>query len=132
MLNLNCLNSASGFFCSSYSTHSGLSMSLKGEILPLNRLGFDPPIPSFSPSVTAPSTEPLAKRIGAATLVLRKERRLSQEQLAGIMSTARSYVSKLERGLLILSFPTLKRTTSALGIDIAERFLRLRHPVPKS
>ena len=70
------------------------------------------------------STEPLAKRIGAAVRNLRKERKLSQRQLATAMGTVRSHISKIERGLLVPSFQTLERATSALGIDIADLFRR--------
>jgi len=72
------------------------------------------------------STEPLAKRIGAAVRSLRRERKLSQRQLATAMGTVRSHISKVERGLLVPSFQTLERATSALGIDIADLFRRLR------
>jgi ribosome-binding protein aMBF1 (putative translation factor) len=70
------------------------------------------------------STEPLAKRIGAAVRNLRKERELSQRQLATAMGTVRSHISKIERGLLVPSFQTLDRATSALGIDIADLLRR--------
>ena len=70
------------------------------------------------------STEPLAKRIGAAVRDLRKERKLSQRQLANAMGTVRSHISKIERGLVVPSFQTLERATSALGIDIADLFRR--------
>ena len=70
------------------------------------------------------STEPLSKRIGAAVRDLRKERRLSQRQLANAMGTVRSHISKIERGLVVPSFQTLERATSALGIDIADLFRR--------
>ena len=72
------------------------------------------------------STESLAKRIGAAIRDLRKERKLSQRQLANAMGTVRSHISKIERGLLVPSFQTLERATSALSIDIADLFRRLR------
>jgi len=36
----------------------------------------------------------------------------------------RSHISKIERGLVVPSFQTLERATSALGIDIADLFRR--------
>jgi len=76
------------------------------------------------------STEPLSKRIGAAVRDLRKERRLSQRQLANAMGTVRSHISKIERGLLVPSFQTLERATSALGIDIADLLRRSCQKTP--
>jgi transcriptional regulator with XRE-family HTH domain len=84
------------------------------------------PARSSTPYCAEQPTEALAKRIGAAIRSLRKERKLSQRRLAEAMGTARSYISKLERGLLVPSLQTLERATSALGIDIADLFLRLR------
>ena len=75
-------------------------------------------------------TEPLAKRIGAAVRDLRKERKLSQRQLANAMGTLRSHISKIERGLLVPSFQTLERATLALGIDIADLFRRSCQKTP--
>jgi transcriptional regulator with XRE-family HTH domain len=40
------------------------------------------------------------------------------------MGTVRSHISKIERGLVVPSFQTLERATSALGIDIADLFRR--------
>jgi ribosome-binding protein aMBF1 (putative translation factor) len=72
------------------------------------------------------SAEPLSKRIGAAIRSLRKERKLSQSQLADAMNTSRSYLSKLECGILVPSLQTLERATAALGTDIASLFHQLR------
>jgi transcriptional regulator with XRE-family HTH domain len=64
--------------------------------------------------------------VGTAVKSLRKERRFTQQRLAILMGTGRSYISKLESGGLVPSLQTLDRATSALGIDLAELFLRLR------
>jgi DNA-binding XRE family transcriptional regulator len=73
------------------------------------------------------STEHLAQRIGAAIKILRKERRLSQERLASkIGGISRPSISKLESGKVVPSLRKLQRVTTALGIDIAELFLRIR------
>jgi transcriptional regulator with XRE-family HTH domain len=42
------------------------------------------------------------------------------------MGTGRSYISKLESGRVVPSLQTLQRATSALSIDLAELFLRVR------
>lgn len=76
------------------------------------------------------STEPLAKRISTAVRDLRKERKLSQRQLANAMGTVRSHISKIERGLVVPSFQTLESATSALGIDIADLFRRSCQKTP--
>lgn len=66
---------------------------------------------------------PLAKRIGIAIRVCRKRRRLSQEQVARALSTARSYVSKLEHGKVNASVATLEKLISVLKIDVADLFV---------
>jgi len=81
---------------------------------------------SCSPDSLDNSAGVLAKRVGAAVRGLRKERQLTQQHLANLMGTGRSYVSKLESGRVLPSLQTLDRATSAFGIDIAELFLRLR------
>lgn len=52
----------------------------------------------------------------------RKKRKLSQQQLASAMRTARSYVSKLERDMADPSLSTLERAAAAFNINIAELF----------
>ncbi len=80
----------------------------------------------FVPNHAESSAAVLALRVGTAVKSLRKERRFTQQRLAILMGTGRSYISKLESGGLVPSLQTLDRATSALGIDLAELFLRLR------
>jgi transcriptional regulator with XRE-family HTH domain len=70
--------------------------------------------------------EILAKRIGATIRVLRKERRLTQSQLASKIRISRPSVTKLENGKAVPSLAKLQQVTAALGIDIAEVFLHIR------
>ena len=81
---------------------------------------------SLASSVPKQSKEALAQRIGIAVKSLRRESKFTQQRLAILMGTGRSYISKLESGTIIPSLQTLERTTSAFGIDLAELFLRLR------
>jgi transcriptional regulator with XRE-family HTH domain len=72
------------------------------------------------------SKEALAQRVGVAVKTLRKERKFTQQRLAILMGTGRSYISKLESGHVVPSLQTLESATSVFGIDLAELFLRLR------
>jgi len=74
-------------------------------------------------------TVPLAKRVGEAIRILRNERKMSQQRLADSMGTARSYLSKLERGLIDPSLSTLERAARALRLDVPEVFLRVRNRI---
>lgn len=80
----------------------------------------------FVPDRLEKSAELLALRVGVAVRSLRKERKFTQQRLAILMGTGRSYISKLESGRVVPSLQTLDRATSAFGIDLAELFLRLR------
>lgn len=67
----------------------------------------------------------ISRRIGIALKQLRIEHRLSQSQLATKMRTGRPQVTRLENGVCNPSLRTIERAALALGIDIAEVFLRL-------
>ena|SRR5215469_13255263 len=67
----------------------------------------------------------MAGRIGCAVRRLRKERRWTQKRLASAMSIDRPHISRLERGIVTPTVPTLERLAAAFGIDISELFLRL-------
>jgi DNA-binding XRE family transcriptional regulator len=78
--------------------------------------------------------EALAQRVRVAVKTLRKERNFTQQLLAALMGTGRSYISKLESGRVVPSLQTLECATSAFGIDLAELFLRLhrqQHAEPR-
>lgn len=68
----------------------------------------------------------LAKRIGATIRILRQESRLSQKAFACKAGVSRPVITKLENGRSIPTLAKLQRVTAALGIDIAEVFLRMR------
>ncbi len=48
------------------------------------------------------------------------------------MGTARPYISKLERGLIVASVLTIERIAYALGIDIADLFISLGSGHPEA
>jgi DNA-binding XRE family transcriptional regulator len=81
---------------------------------------------SFASDRPKQCKEALGQRVGVAVKSLRKERKFTQQRLAILMGTGRSYISKLESGRVVPSLQTLQRATSAFGIDLAELFLRLR------
>jgi len=81
---------------------------------------------AFALDLPEQSKETLAERVGVAVKTFRKERKFTQQRLAILMGTARSHISKLEGGHVVPSLQTLERATSALSIDLAELFLRLR------
>ena len=90
---------------------------------PLNRLAA-PQMPA--PPLDTSSAKALVARVGSILRSSRKERSLSQEQLARSMGVKRSYVSRIERGSSSPSLYSLLRAVSALGMDLAELFIRLR------
>ena len=73
-----------------------------------------------------PWQAPLATRIGKAVRRLRQERQLTQDSLALKTRTARSYVSRLENGLVGPTISTLERVASALDIDVTDLFVAAR------
>jgi transcriptional regulator with XRE-family HTH domain len=79
-----------------------------------------------APPLDTSSAKALVARVGSILRSSRKERRLSQEQLARSMGVKRSYVSRIERGRSSPSLYSLLRAVSALGMDLAELFIRLR------
>ncbi len=104
---------------------------------PLDDCATDMLAHAFVLSFPKQSTEALAQRVGVAIKSLRKDRKFTQQRLAVLMGTCRSYISKLESGRVVPSLLTLEHATSALGIDLAELFLRLRRqkqaePLPVS
>jgi DNA-binding XRE family transcriptional regulator len=68
----------------------------------------------------------LARQIGATIRILRRQRRLSQERLAGKIGISRPSITKLESGKAVPSLAKLPRVAVALGIDIAEVFQLIR------
>lgn len=57
--------------------------------------------------------------LGLRIREIRKERGLTQEQLAGEAGLDRSYVGGIERGERNITFSVLCQIVSALGVDVA-------------
>lgn len=56
-------------------------------------------------------------KIGEQVRIARKRIKLTQEQLAERIEVSTQYVSDLERGVVGISVPTLKRICLALGVS---------------
>ena len=93
--------------------------------LPLNQFERDSSVLT-SMAGSHPWQAPLATRIGKAVRRLRQERQLTQDSLALKTRTARSYVSRLENGLVGPTISTLERVASALDIDVTDLFVAAR------
>lgn len=63
---------------------------------------------------------PARQRIAENINRIRRERGLSQEQLAELADFHRTYVSQLERQVTNISIDGLERLALALGIDVTE------------
>ena len=79
-----------------------------------------------APPISVLTDTDVITAIGSLTRSLRKGRKLSQFRLAKAVGSTRSNISKIERGLVVPTIPTVARLASALGIDIVEFFLHLR------
>jgi transcriptional regulator with XRE-family HTH domain len=71
----------------------------------------------YTPSETA-----LLKRIGNNIRRIRKEKKVSQETLAGESETERSYMSGIECGKGNPTVIKLKDIADTLGVDVSEFF----------
>ena len=78
--------------------------------------------------VLQPSTLPpvYAKCIGRSIRMLRLKYGLTQAQLATALNTKRTYISTVERGVVIPSVLTIERIGAVFGLDIAGLFLTVR------
>lgn len=73
------------------------------------------------PSKSSPPFQPSAReRVGENIRRLRKEKGLSQEELAEVAEFHRTYVSQLERCVTNISIDGLERLAQALEVDITE------------
>lgn len=73
------------------------------------------------PSKSSPPSLPSARdRVAANIRRLRKEKELSQEELAEVAEFHRTYVSQLERCVTNISIDGLERLAQALEVDITE------------
>lgn len=64
----------------------------------------------------------LKHRVGARIRAIRKQRRLTQPQLAEMIDRSPDAVGNLERGASLPSFETLERLAKALGVPVKEFF----------
>jgi len=60
------------------------------------------------------------KTIGKIILDLRRQRRLSQEELADMIDSNQVYISEIERGMKLPSIRTLYNLAHAFGMSLAE------------
>lgn len=66
------------------------------------------------------SSTVFAKCVGNTVKRLRKENKLSQEELAEKINSHQVYISEIERGLKIPSLPVLFKMANAFGITPSE------------
>jgi len=64
--------------------------------------------------------DPLLRTIGLTIRALRRERGLSQEQLAALADIDRSYMSSVERGLRNVSVLNVARIAAALDVPVRD------------
>lgn len=64
------------------------------------------------------------RRIAENVRRLRKERGLSQEEMAELADFHRTYVSQLERCITNISVDGLERLAGALGVDVLDLLAR--------
>src|SRR5436190_3986432 len=64
--------------------------------------------------------EPLLRAIGLTIRALRRERGLSQEELAELSHIDRSYMSSVERGLRNVSVLNIARIAAALDVPVRD------------
>lgn len=68
----------------------------------------------------ARAVDPLLRTIGLTIRALRRERGISQEQLAALAHIDRSYMSSVERGLRNVSVLNIARIASALDVPVRD------------
>lgn len=69
------------------------------------------------------------RRIAENVRRLRKERGLSQEEMAELADFHRTYVSQLERCVTNISVDGLERLAIALKVDVLDLLVRLDTPI---
>ena len=70
------------------------------------------------------------RRVAENVRRLRKERGLSQEQMADLANFHRTYVSQLERCVTNISVGGLEKLAMALGVDILDLLAKI-DPIPE-
>ncbi|MEK4045685.1 helix-turn-helix transcriptional regulator [Paenibacillus sp. FSL H8-0048] len=68
------------------------------------------------------------KKVGQGIRHFRKQRKMSQEELAHLAQVHESYMGKIERSEKVCSIEVLERVTGALGISL-EAFFRYVQPL---
>ena len=74
----------------------------------------------FDLGISAKTIQAMLAELGGRIQHFRKEKGLSQQQLATASQLDRSYVSAVEHGKQTVSFATLKNLSDALNVNIAE------------
>ncbi len=64
----------------------------------------------------------VTKKFGQRIKTLRKERGLTQEELAELSGLDRTYISGIERGLRNVALRNIEALAQALGVSISELF----------
>ena len=67
-----------------------------------------------------PSMEANPKVIGARIRTFRQKVRMSQQELSYVTHISTNSISRIERGEVLPSIPSLKKITDALGVDITD------------
>lgn len=78
----------------------------------------------------AKTSESLGKLIGANIARIRKDRELTQSQLAEMIDTTVETISRLERGVSVPSIKTIEKISKALHVHI-KKLLDFESPVIK-
>jgi len=80
----------------------------------------EPPEPQTPRLVTAPAGVDEGLQVARTVRDMRRNRNLSQRQLAGRMAVPRTYISKIENGKAMPTLSSLQRLATALEIDICD------------
>jgi transcriptional regulator with XRE-family HTH domain len=74
--------------------------------------------------VRGASSTRLRRGVGRRVAEIRRERRVTQEQLAERLGVAARYVQSVEYGNENLTLDSLAKLARALGVDVSEFFVR--------
>jgi transcriptional regulator with XRE-family HTH domain len=80
----------------------------------------EPLIPQLVTDGAQPAESAEGIDVARAVREARRERSLSQRQLAGRMQVPRTYISKIENGKAVPTLSSLQRLATALEIDICD------------
>ncbi len=68
------------------------------------------------------SDKELQRKFGKRLRYFRRDRDLTQEQLAELVDLSVNFISMLEKGEAAPSFDTIAKLTNALNVDVGELF----------